>query len=144
MRISGVKKIKQKIFKNSKGDLLKFVSKKNEFFKSFGEIYFNEINKNKKKGWIKHKKNQCLFSVPHGEVIFKLIDGRKNSKSFNVEENITLKKSNYNLLIVPPGVWFSFTTKKKKSVIANLINNPHSDNESMKSDKVGKFYIKQK
>ena len=56
MRIIGVKKIQQKIFKNNKGDLLKFVSKKDSFFKSFGEIYFNEITQNKKKGWIKHKK----------------------------------------------------------------------------------------
>ena len=142
MKINGVKKIKQKIFKNSKGDLLKFVSKKNVFFKSFGEIYFNEINFNKKKGWIKHKKNQCLFSVPYGEVNFKLIDGRKKSLSFNNVENVTLKKNNYNVLIVPPGVWFSFTTKKKKSVLANLINKPHSDNETVKLDKIGKFYIK--
>ena len=48
MKIIGVKKIKQSIFKNSKGDLIKFVSKKNNFFKSFGEVYFNEINCNKK------------------------------------------------------------------------------------------------
>ena len=142
MKINGVKKIKQQVFKNPKGDLLKFISKKNNFFKSFGEIYFNEINKNKKKGWIKHKKNQCIFSIPYGEVNFKLIDGRKNSKSFNVEENITLKKNNFNVLVVPPGVWFSFTKKKKKSVIVNLINNPHSDSESIKSDKVGNIYIK--
>ena len=142
MKINGVKKIKQKIFKNSKGDLLKFVSKKNDFFKSFGEVYFNEINCKKKKGWIKHKKNQCIFSIPFGEVNFKLIDGRKNSKSFNVEENIILKKNNFNVLIVPPGVWFSFTTIKKISVVANLISNPHSDDESIKSEKVGKFYIK--
>ena len=68
MKIIGVKKIKQRVFKNSKGDLLKFVSKKNNFFKSFGEIYFNEINLNKKKGWILHKKNQCIFTVVYGEV----------------------------------------------------------------------------
>ena len=116
MRINGVKKIKQQVFKNSKGDLLKFVSKKNNFFKSFGEIYFNEINQNKKKGWIKHKKNQCIFSIPYGEVNFKLEDGRKKSKSFNVKENITLKKNNFNVLVVPPGVWFSFSTKKKNQL----------------------------
>ena len=50
MKISGVKKIEQKVFKNSKGDLLKFVSKKSKYFKSFGEIYFNEIKQSKKKG----------------------------------------------------------------------------------------------
>ena len=142
MKIIGVKKIKQRIFKNPKGDLLKFVSKKNDFFKSFGEIYFNEINSNKKKGWILHKKNQCIFSAVYGEVSFKLYDGRKKSSSFNNEANITLNKKKYNILIVPPGVWFSFTTKKKKSVIANLINKPHSDNESIKSNQINGNYIK--
>ena len=142
MKIIGVKKIKQRIFKNPKGDLLKFVSKKNDFFKSFGEIYFNEINSNKKKGWILHKKNQCIFSAVYGEVIFKLYDGRKKSSSFNNEANITLNKNKYNILVVPPGVWFSFTTKKKKSVIANLINKPHSDNESIKASQINGTYIK--
>lgn len=142
MKISGVKKIEQKVFKNSKGDLLKFVSKKSNFFKSFGEIYFNEIKQNQKKGWIQHKKNYCLFSVAYGEANFKLIDGRKNSRSLKVEENITLSKNKHNILLVPPGVWFCFTTKKKKSVIVNLINNPHSDNESIKSDNINGYRIK--
>ena len=142
MKIIGVKKIKQKVFENSKGDLIKFVSKKSNFFKSFGEIYFNEIKQNKKKGWIQHKKNHCLFSVAYGKVNFKLIDGRKNSPSFEAEENITLSKNKHNILLVPPGVWFCFTTKKKKSVIVNLINNPHSDKESIKSDNINGYRIK--
>ena len=52
MKIVGVKKIKVKLFENEKGDLLKYISKKSSYFKSFGEIYFNEINFRKKKGWI--------------------------------------------------------------------------------------------
>ena len=90
---------------------------KNNFFKSFGEVYFNEINYNKKKGWILHKKNQCIFTTVYAEVIFRLFDGRKKSKSFECEELITLSKSKYNVLIVPPGVWFSFTTKKKNQLL---------------------------
>ena len=50
MKIIGVKKISIKLFKSAKGDLLKFVSKKSSYFKSFGEVYFNEINYKKKKG----------------------------------------------------------------------------------------------
>ena len=142
MRIIGVKKIQQKIFKNNKGDLLKFVSKKDNFFKSFGEIYFNEITQNKKKGWIKHKKNQCIFTAVFGEINFKLFDDRKKSKSYLSEENMTLNKKKYNVLVVPPGIWFYFSTKKKKSVLANLINNPHSDKESIKSNKINNIYIK--
>lgn len=141
MKIIGVKSIEQKIFKNSKGDLLKFVSKKSDYFKSFGEIYFNEIKRNKKKGWILHKKNHCLFSVVYGEVNFSLIDGRKKSPSFEKEENITLSKFKSNILLIPPGIWFSFTTKKKISIIVNLINNPHSDTESIKSNNINGHQI---
>tara|TARA_B100000929_G_C15245338_1_gene331321 strand:- start:120 stop:548 length:429 start_codon:yes stop_codon:yes gene_type:complete len=142
MKIIGVKKISPKIFKNKKGDLLKFVSKKNSFFKSFGEIYFNEIRNKKIKGWIKHKKNQCIFSVAYGSINFKLIDDRKTSRSYRQELNIVLKKDNSNILVVPPGVWFSFTTNKTKSVLVNLINNVHSDSEVVKTNVVNKYYIK--
>ena len=142
MKIVGVKKISSKVFKNKKGDLLKFVSKKSSFYKSFGEIYFNEIKNKNTKGWIKHKKNQCIFSVAYGSISFKLIDDRKISKSYKNILNITLKKDNINTLVVPPGVWFSFTTNKTKSILVNLINNVHSDNEVVKTNVVKKYYIK--
>ena len=142
MKIIGIKKIPVKFFENSKGDLLKFVSKKDPFFKSFGEVYFNEIKYKKKKGWIKHLKNQCIFSVAFGEINFKLIDGRIKSKTFDKEENITLNKNKHSVLIVPPGIWFSFTTNKKKSVLVNLINNTHSDKEVVKLKKIKNYYIK--
>ena len=142
MKIIGVKKIPAKSFKNNKGDLLKFVSKKDFFFKSFGEIYFNEINYKKKKGWIKHKKNQCIFAVAYGEINFKLVDDRKFSKSYGNEENIKLNKSKHSILILPPGIWFSFTTNKKKSILINLVNSVHSDKEILKSKKIKKYNIK--
>ena len=142
MKITGVKKIETKTFKNPKGDLLKFVSKKSSYFKSFGEIYFTEINYKKEKGWIKHKKNQCIISVAYGEVNFKLIDDRKKSKTFGKEECIKLNKNKHSVLIIPPGVWFSFTTFKKRSILVNLINSVHSDNETLRSNKVKNHYIK--
>ena len=134
--IKDVKITSLKTLSDERGKVMHMLRKDSKVFKSFGEIYFNEIIQNKKKGWIKHKKNQCIFAVAFGEIIFKLVDGRKKSKSFLFEENITLSKKKYNLLVVPPGVWFCFSTKKKKSVLVNLINNPHSDNESIKSDKI--------
>jgi len=142
MKITGVKNIAAKVFKNQKGDLIKFISKKNLHFKSFGEIYFNEINYKKKKGWIKHKRNQCVFTVAYGEIDFKLIDDRKKSKTFGNENNITLNKKKHSILIIPPGIWFSFTTLKKKSILVNLINSVHSDNEILKSNKIKNYSIK--
>ena len=142
MKIIGVKKKTAKIFKNQKGDLIKFISKNNPNLKSFGEIYFNEIKYKKKKGWIKHKKNQCIFSVVYGEIDFKLIDDRKKSKTFGNEDNVRLNKRSHSILIIPPGIWFSFTTIKKKSILANLIDSVHSDKETLKSNKIKNYYIK--
>ena len=89
-----------------------------------------------------NKKNQCIFTVAYGEIDFKLIDDRKKSKTFGNENNIRLNKKKHSILIIPPGVWFSFTTYKKKSILVNLINSVHSDNEILKSNKIKNHLIK--
>ena len=142
MKIIGLKKIKIKVINNKKGDILKFISKKSIFFKSFGEIYFTEIKNKQTKGWNLHKKNKCLLTVCYGKVIFNFIDGRKKSRTFNKLEKIILGKKNYGIILVPPGIWFSFTTKNKISVIANFLNNPHTDKEIVKSNKIKNYKIK--
>ena len=142
MKIIGLKKIKIKIISNKKGDILRFVSKKSTFFKSFGEIYFTEINYRQTKGWNLHKKNKCLLTICYGKVVFNFIDGRKKSRSFNKKEKIILSKKNYGIIIVPPGIWFSFTTKNKVSLVSNFLNNPHSDNETIKMNKIKNYEIK--
>ena len=81
------------------------------------------------------------MTVCFGEVKFKLIDGRKKSKTFNKENDFTLNKNNHGVLLIPPGVWFSFTTNKKKSVLANFINSAHSDDEIIKVNKINNYEI---
>ena len=67
---------------------------------------------------VQEKKTQKGNS--YGIVKFKLVDGRKKSKSFNKEDNITMSTKKHSVLVIPPGVWFCFTTELKKSVILNL------------------------
>ena len=45
MNLNKIKKIKLKIANNSKGDILKYLTRKNKYLKKFGEVYFNEIKK---------------------------------------------------------------------------------------------------
>ena len=133
-----VKKIKiytNKIIKNKKGNLIKFVSRKDSFFKKFGEVYFNEIKYKKKKGWIKHLKNNCLIQCVVGKVKFHLIDGK------NIERHHVLNHNSGKILKIPPKVWFSFSSLAKKSIIVNLIENYHQDSETVKSKKVKKYLI---
>ena len=135
MTVKSIKLLNKKIFKNPKGDLIKYISKKDFFYRKFGEIYFTEIKKNKKKGWIKHKKNQCLIICLVGKVKFHLID------KFDKEKKFILKEKSGKILLIPPKVWFSFQSVNKNSLIANLINLPHFDKEVEKSKKIKKYKI---
>ena len=142
MKISGIKLIKKNIIKNDKGNIFKFVSAKDIFFKKFGEVYFNQINKNKTKGWILHKRTKCILSLIYGRVTFHLIDGRKKSKTYNKESKIILDEKSFKILNIPKGIWFSISSKGNKSLIINLIEKPHSDNEVIKKNKVKNYFIK--
>ena len=141
MKIIGLKKIKVRVIKNKKGDILKFLSRKDFFFKGFGEVYFTEIKKNKTKGWNCHKRNICLLGVPNGKVEFFFIDGRIKSKTYFHEEKIILSKKNYKIIVLPPGIWFSFKSLTKLSMVTNCINNPHSDKETLKTEKIKNYKI---
>ena len=121
MKIIGLKILKQKIINNKKGDILKFISKKDSFFKKFGETYFTEIKKNKTKGWNYHKKNNCIIAVAYGKVRFWFIDGRKNYSSYYKEDKIVVGKRNYKIILVPPKIWFSFISLTKISIVVNCI-----------------------
>ena len=127
MSLNKIKTIKLEIIKNNKGDILKYLTSKNSFFRKFGEIYFTEIKKNKIKGWNYHKKNWSLFAVPYGKVKFtfaKNISGKKKI--------ITIGKKNYSIIVVPPCTWFNFTSIDKFSLIVNTLNNMHNDKETLK------------
>ena len=135
MTVKKIKIFKNKVIKNNKGNLIKFVSTKNSFFKKFGEIYFNEIKYKKKKGWIKHLENTCLIQCVVGKVKFHMIDKK------NKEKRYILKCSSGDVLKIPPEVWFSFTSLTKKSIIVNMIERHHQDKEILKSNKIKNYLI---
>ena len=125
--LSKIKIYKLNKLKNLKGDVLKYLNKNNKYFKKFGEIYFTEIKKKKIKGWNFHKKCQCLLTVPVGKVKFEFaekISGRKRV--------IIIGKKNYSIIVVPPRIWFNFTSLEKISLVANTINEIHNNKETLK------------
>ena len=127
MTLSKIKTIKLKISTNPKGDVLKYLTRKNKYFKKFGEVYFTEIKKNKIKGWNFHKKCWCLLAVPYGKVKFtfaKNIDSKKKI--------IIIGKKKYSIIVVPPRIWFNFMSIEKISLVVNTLNHVHNKNETLK------------
>ena len=130
MTVKLIKTYRIKKFKNIKGEIIKYVSKKDKYFKNFGEVYFDIIKKNQTKGWNLHKKNTSLIMCLAGKVRLHLIDLK--NKEFKIVLNSTDKK----ILKIPPKIWFSFKSLNVDSMIVNLIDDIHSDNEVQKNIKV--------
>ena len=137
MTAKSIKIFKGKLIKNKKGNIIKFINKKDKFFEKFGEIYFSEIKKNKIKGWNFHKKNTCLITVPFGKVKFIIF----NPLSKKMQKFILSDKNN-NIMKIPPNFWFSFSSLVKKSLIANILNNVHNQLEVKKESVINKIIIK--
>ena len=89
-----------------------------------------QIKKGQIKGWKLHKIYKCHLAVLSVAVTFNFIDSRKDSKTYLKKDRIILSKRNYGILIVPPNIWFNFTTKNKISLVVNTLNYPHSDRET--------------
>ena len=54
-------KKKIEIIPNNKGNIIKFIKKKNNFLKKIKEVYFTEVKKGHIKGWINIQKLNVLF-----------------------------------------------------------------------------------
>ena len=110
MTLNKIKLEKINVIKNSKGDILKYLSNDNSFFKKFGETYFTEIKHNEKKGWNYHKKCQSLLTVPVGRVEFTFAENVNKKK-----KTIIIGRKNHSMIILPPNIWFNFKSLYKTS-----------------------------
>ena len=119
-----------KIIRNKKGNILKFLNNKSRQFKGFGELYFSEIKKNTSKGWNIHYKYFSIITVPYGLVEFTFFNPKKKNKKF---KKITVGGKKNISIQIPPGIWFCFKSKKKLSVVANLLNKIHNKKETDKA-----------
>jgi dTDP-4-dehydrorhamnose 3,5-epimerase-like enzyme len=139
MTVKSVKFIKNKIITNQKGDIIKYINKNSKYFSKFGEAYFSELKINQTKGWNIHYKYQCILAVPFGKIIFSFFN--PNSKKKKIIKITISKKNNYTI-IIPSGIWFSFKSLTKISIVTNILNNIHDNEEMGKSNNINGIKIK--
>ena len=112
-----IKNIKTK--KDTKGNLYKMISKKDNFYNKFGEIYFSEVCPNQFKGWKYHKQRSQIITVVSGKVRF-FIKKRVEDKPYFIDISYPNKMK---LLKIFPKTYYSFECRsKKKGLIINLID----------------------
>ena len=124
-----------KIIADERGKIMHMLRKDSEYYLQFGEIYFSTVNPGFVKGWKKHSKMTQHYAVPLGSIKLVLYDGRDNSETYGIVQEICLGESNYCLVCIPPGIWYAFSTKgQKEALIANCTDMPHDPSESFSMD----------
>ena len=133
MEIEGLTLTPLKQIADERGAVFHYLKVDSPFYQGFGEAYFSKINEEVIKGWKLHKKVSQNFCVPFGTVKIVVFDDREDSSTKGLIEEIILDdQSNYKLLSMPPGLWYSFKCESKGfALLANIIDQTHTPEESI-------------
>lgn len=133
LTILGLELIKLNIFNDERGSVMQFFKKNTFKLKECSEVYFSVTNEGIIKGWKYHKEIWQHLTVIDGAIEFVVFDNRENSETKgHINRFILDAGPNYCLLIMPPGLWYSFKGLGiGSSIIANVITMEHSPAESM-------------
>ena len=124
--IAGVHLTKLAIIQGQHGAVLHMLRSSDEYFAGFGEVYFSTIAVGQRKDWRRHHAATTQLAVPHGRVHFALYDDRSCSSSNGATWDTTLGRDNYQLLTIPPGIWFAFhNVGPSDALITNCSSIPH-------------------
>ena len=91
--------------------------------------YIHNIDPGARRGYHAHKKLHQLMFCPHGSIEMELDDGREKIK-------IVLDTPN-KVLILKPGIWREFVSKKKGSVLCVLASEKYEEEDYVREH--GKF-----
>lgn len=133
--VAGVSLLPLKIVATEGGDVLRMIRPDSplvpEFPKGIGEIYFSEILPGVVKAWKMHEKQTQRLAVPVGRIKLALYDMRAASPSLRVMDVLELgRPDNYNLISVPPGVWYGFQCLgTTPALVCNCPDIPHDPAE---------------
>jgi dTDP-4-dehydrorhamnose 3,5-epimerase len=124
-----------KIFRDERGQVMHMLRCDDPLFKGFGEIYFSVVNVGVVKGWKRHKEMVQSFAVPKGDMKLVIYDDRPKSPSKGEIQVIEFGENNYQLVRLPPMVWYSFSPiGGVPAMVANCANIPFSPQESEQID----------
>ena len=128
--IRGVKIKPLKVFRDERGQVMHMMRRDDGFFTQFGEVYFSVVNPGIVKGWKKHLKMTQHFAVPRGDIKLVIYDDRSGSATHGEIQEISIGENNYQLVCIPPLVWYGFRAESKQpAMITNCSDIPHDPKE---------------
>lgn len=133
--IKGVSIKPLKTIVDEKGMVKHMMRRDSAEFKKFGEIYFSFIHNNAVKAWRLHAKTTLHYAIITGKIKLVLFDNRIGSPTKNEIVKIVTGGKKYELITIPPGVWYGFKgVSKETAIVANLTDLPHDPKEIKRMD----------
>jgi dTDP-4-dehydrorhamnose 3,5-epimerase len=135
--IQGIKIFPLKQISLEKGDVWHGLKNSDEGFEGFGEVYFSNVNPGQIKGWKKHLETTLNLIVLKGEIEFVFYDDRIDSETNGTFFSVIASevKEKYARVSVSPGIWMAFRClSKEQALLMDVIDQPHSDNESLRKE----------
>jgi len=133
--IDGVRITPLRQIHDERGKIMKMLTRDDESFRDFGEIYFSCVRPGVVKGWHIHREMWLNYAVVFGAIKFVLFDDREGSPTRGEVQEIFLSPENYHLVTVPPGVWNGFKGMgTETAIVANCATLPHDPNEIARLD----------
>ena len=133
--LEGVLVTPLQVLGDDRGHVMKMLRADDKHFRSFGEIYFSTVHQGVVKAWRRHKEMTLNYAVPVGEIQLVLYDGRSEATSYQSVQEIHLGRSNYQLVTVPPGIWYGFKgLSSETALVANCASIPHDEREIERAD----------
>jgi dTDP-4-dehydrorhamnose 3,5-epimerase len=120
---------------DERGKVMHMLRSTDTHYKGFGEVYFSWIYPQVIKGWYKHEKTTKNYAVPIGNLKIVTYDDRPLSNTQAKIQEYIIGPENYNLLIIPPGIWHAFTVIDNESaMVVNCSTLPHGLEEVQRVD----------
>jgi dTDP-4-dehydrorhamnose 3,5-epimerase len=140
--IKDVKVIELSANIDDRGYLIEILRSSDPHFTKFGQVYLvGDMARNTIRAFHVHKVLWDWFFISHGSAKFALVDGRKESKTFQEINTYILSERKPQILIVPPGVyhgWMSLEDDTQMiSVASEVYNREKPDEERVPYDSFG-------
>ncbi|RED18271.1 dTDP-4-dehydrorhamnose 3,5-epimerase family protein [Pontivivens insulae] len=115
---------------DERGKVMHMMRDDSPVFRKFGEVYFSCTYPGAVKAWHLHKRMTLNYAVLVGQLKVVLFDGRDDSPTKGVVQELFISPENYQLVTVPPGIWNGFKgIGDKMSIVANCADLAHDPGE---------------
>lgn len=128
--ISGVYLTPLRVIGDQRGAVMHMLRADDPTFSGFGEMYFSTVNAKTRKDWRFHRHHTSQLAVPIGTIHFVLASETDRDRDGSTVMEVEIGETNYQLLTIPPGVWYAFENRETgRAIIGNCSSGVHDPSE---------------